>query len=261
MKILILALNRSGSKIIQVFLHDYLKQLGPSQSFLNRDGHEMPTGLDEFLLPLTSYSYYRAFEQSDGLINFDYSKKIDNDEEECFRRLREIIKPLNKNCVIKHKPAFRNFENINLMNEIIDSFDRIIVLKRMNSFDRVISHAIASHFDAFSAKESKFEKAVEDGIKNPIEVDTDFFIRNYRWGENFINDHYKKYYEHKDFTEITFEKLITIETAEELCRELNLPFLNFDLRHNVFPKEYGDLKYKMIKNLDQLRSLADNFKL
>lgn len=259
MKILLLTMNRCGSKIMQVFLHDYLKQLGPSLSILNKLGHEMPTGLDEFLLPHANVAGYRAFEQDDGFINFDYNKKNDA-EEECFRRLREIVKPHSKNCVVRHKPAFREFENIDLMNEIIDAFDKVVVLKRTDNFERVVSHGIAAYFDAFSTRDIGYEKALEEGIKNPIEIDPAFFKRNYRWGHYFMNDYYKKYYEHKDVAEITFEKMITIKTSEEFCKELNLPPATFELRHDVFPKEFGDIKYNMVKNLDQLREIADTIK-
>lgn len=256
MKLLILSLTRSGSKLLQSYIHNYLKCCGSSQSFIIRNSnHEAFTGLDEFLSPGAEYSNVFAYIQENGIINFNY-KKIVDPTKEAYRRIEEIIKPLKENCVVKHRPSFRDIDDKNLSANVIESFDRIIILKRINSFERSLSQHIATHFNSYSALDNRFKNAVNSALKDPIIIDEEKFLQNYKWGVDFVNDNFKKFYQHKDCVEITFEQLITLKKSKELCNCLKLPYANFELNSNYFPKEYGELKFKMIKNLDRLKLLT-----
>jgi len=243
MKVLILSVPRSGTKLLQSYIHSYLNSTGPTLHINNS-----PTGLEDFLSPCSDTKDYRAY--INGLdVQFDKNSNIDvSSEMRC--RLQSISTNAN-NCVIK----YLTLDTIN--DKILKCFDKIIVLKRLNSFDVALSETI-TEASGYHIKNISNSYTHKDYIKNtvidPITINVNNFKKIYSENEDFIKDKFKPYYENLDYVEITYDELISIIDSNELCKLLNLPIVDFTLP-NYIMKEFGEFKQLMINNMKELQNV------
>jgi len=248
MKVLILSVPRSGTKLLQSYIYSYLDSIGPTLTVKNNF-----TSLEDFLSPHSLTKNHKAYINTHNTIEFDDTTEV-NDTYEIQRRMNDIIIPTTNNLVIK----FLTLTAIS--DKLLDCFDKIIVLKRTNSFDLALSVAISANL-SYNIKNISNADAhrdyIEHIISHPLSIDFDTFKKIYKENEDFINNKFKHYYENYDYTEITYDELLSIQTADDFCIKLNFPSIKFDLPNNILT-EFGELKPLMIDNLQELYS---HFKL
>jgi hypothetical protein len=247
MKVLVLALPRSGTKILQSYLHHYLVAAGTTLHI-----ERWKNGLDEFLSPYTKNTSKFATVLNDEI---KFGEPVENSIDEVRRRLTDIVAPSTHNLVIKYPPLFREGE-CELSLDVLNAFDKVVVLKRLNSFDVALSTGLAIALQSYlrTRYDQTQVELIKNTLRNPIAINADEFKKIYNMNQQLINDEYKHHYQHLDYCEITYDQLSTFRTSDEFCKHLNLPEINFPLEQH-YQIEYADNKHDMISNLQELKDI------
>jgi hypothetical protein len=242
MKVLLIGIPRSGTKILQSYIHQYLLAKGPTATI-----DRWKNGLDEMLAPFGHRTNQFASIDQYGNVSFD-DKRIVDPVEEVNRRIVEIIQPLTYNCVVKHPPIYGE-----LTQRVTNAFDKVIVLKRRNSIDVALSTIIAIHSNVYSRTlyRNEIENTITEFVNNPFKADVKMFTDTYNKNESFIKDEFSEYYQHPDITTVDYEEVCTVNNSTELCSLLNFEKIDFDLK-DFYLKEYTVHKETMISNMNEL---------
>lgn len=242
MKVLLIGIPRSGTKILQSYIHQYLIAKGPTATI-----DRWKNGLDELLAPGGHRTTQFASIDQNGNVSFNEESILDPIEE-VNRRIVDIIQPLTYNCVVKHPPIYGE-----LTQRVTNAFDKVVVLKRRNSVEVALSTVIALHSNIFlrTMYRNEIETTINEHLSRPFKADVTIFRDTYIKNKSFINDEFAEYYQHPNITTVDYEEVCAVNTSTELCNLLNFENIDFDLKE-FYLKEYTTHKEAMISNMAEL---------
>ena len=234
MKILLLALPRTGSKFVHRNIDRYLAVDNPTVKLTN----DSQTG--EWYEPL----YQRIkFLGDNGNVITEEDKTIIKSETSLNNAI-DIIPKLSKDLVIKyhHVKGIRDIEK-----QFISLFDKVYLLHRRKYFESALSFALSDYFDSWIPNVSQRDKIAKSLVKK-IDLDEESWINIIQSFKELRN------LEIPGVSKIFFEDMIQLKSSKEFCEHLGLPFKDFNIVTDQ-EIEFGKNKYSMITNLDRLVEL------
>jgi len=238
MKILILALPRSGTKFAQVNMNFYLK----AKYGITLNNPEKPStkyiGFGELLNVNIALQNHHLTLENNCLGKIEQS--FDH-EEEFESRLK--ISQCGIPVVAKYMPISHSVEKeIEIVSRLINCFDKVYLFNRENVKDHALSIAICHKVNLWN-KSSLQDELIEKSLTNKIVIDEKELVN--------ITDNFKRFHEimKRCHTEkvsiIPFEKLIQIKDGVHFCKFFDLENINFTF-YDVF-EEYGERKKSIIE--------------
>lgn len=240
MKILLLALQRTGSKLVHENINRYLATLGSTATLL-RNGepctapwYEPRNNVEAHLSPDG-----KTVDFVDVVPHKEYAK--------VFGERIPVIESLQGNCCVKVH-YFRGFPPELL--EFGMHFDHIIILKRRDTFQQLLSFVLSIYSDKWTVSDSQ-KKFIETSTNRQIRInehDWRKIVKQFLSFKNVNNDR---------ATVVYFEDLIKITDPSEYARALGLtPVRGFKLDPNDWV-EFGNSKPDVIGNIDRLKDIYD----
>lgn len=243
MRIAIHSLPRCGTKTLQRNFQSYLKALGMPVLGANRvDGLGEPFIFTEkeFTTGITNQRLKKY--DADGPI-FETGDPISVYQELSYRFVNLIHR--KRNFVFKRNPLIWGDP---LIYDTITNIDKCISVIREDTFDHCLSFCIAHYLQIWN-KGDELNNAIIEHSKNKIRIDPDIFLLRYN-----TFSLYKKLKWTAHFQIVKFDDIIKISSAKEFCEFFNLRYYHFEFK--TFEIEYGDNKFNMIENLDELKKLV-----
>lgn len=245
MKISIYSLPRSATKHLQNMFQSYLvasgepvlcknRIEGAGEPFVYNDNDQEYSFSSRELIELTD----------DGLVyeKLKYKRYIPSD-----KILRaDLLLNSELSWVIKSVPRNKYDPIIQTM---ITETDLCMAIIRRDLFSHALSFCLSKQINSWSREEIIEFNSIHKYTAEPIQIDTDLFLHTYKWFSDYNNVKW-----HKLMRVVEFETLTKIKTAEEFCDYFRIPLLKFN--YIEFPIEYGDNKFNMISNLDELESIV-----
>lgn len=231
---------------MQSYLHAYLEACGKTCSLIGSQ-----TGLDELLNYTGVTSTHLSYVDDNGQVDFD-SSKIVNNIDELRSRIINIIIPTTLHCVAKYPPVFEK-NQVELSNSVLVAFDKIVVLKRLDSIAVTLSMMLAGVFNLYCNRNNDNQQLdmIKFSIANPVILDPVQFKHYYNWNESFVNDNYKQFYQHLNYVDITYDQLIRVRDDSDFCKLIKVPYVPFILP-TIFYSEFSNNKQLMVKNMQEL---------
>jgi hypothetical protein len=131
-----------------------------------------------------------------------------------------------------------------------EKFDHIIILKRRNYFDQLLSAVLSERSNIWSSLDNNQRKFIQESIETPIEIDEE------EWTSFVIKMLKIQHAQCQGATIVYAEDIIKSESSKEFCIACNLPIRNFNLV-SMNDVELGVNKYSMISNVEILRDIFD----
>jgi hypothetical protein len=254
MKILIATLPRTGSKFLQMNLHSYLQAAGQVTKMIHPVYDEI-NGLGEFLNPINIKKHSER--SADDRPMFKYTANLTNDSNILFieslidkdieieNRL-QILKKLTKPYVLK-EIIFPTNNAQQLMPEV----DLVYTIRR-NIKERMLS-VIVARFTGIYTKNALIPEAVASFNKDKIIVDKEMVNDILEFEKTYMRLVFPK----TKTRELLYEDIIAIEDSQSFCSLTGLPFVNFRFIKDTV--EFGNQKYEMISNLDDIENWIDEY--
>jgi hypothetical protein len=244
MKIAIHSLPRCGTKTLQINFNNYLKETGSRVICADH-----PYGVGE-PFNLTEEEFHSGFTSNILKEYTDYGPVFIQGAatplyRELAHRFGKLMKRPNRSWVFKRN----NLTSCDpLLFDTITRVDKCIAVIRQDTFDHCLSFCLAKHLQIWT-NGTELENAIETFSKNKIKLDVIDFLNHYK---EFVK--YKNIPWTNHFQIVNFYDLVQIKTGEEFCKFFNLNYYPFDFKK--FEIEYGDNKFSMIENVNELRELC-----
>lgn len=238
MRILLLAHERTASKMVLHNLHRYLQagNIPPVECIFNNESGPWHEPLRTCQVINTAGGDVVALvgEQPDTMTTIDI-----------IRDRLPVIRRIRRPFVMKvHHELMKSDEEQQLLME----FDHVIHLKRRDTFSQTLSFVLSLRHQTWIPDERQ-RNITELLINNPVQIDP----KQIDWeAHRFIRG---RKLEIPNTTTIWTEDVQQVRTASEFCDMLNLPYHEFAL--DVDTKEYGDSKSMMISNLEEVKQAFD----
>lgn len=230
MKVLILAMPRTASKFTSRTLQNYFNWQRTPVDQVYRTINVFYDGLRNMRIKLIDNQFV-----STGEPLTDFMELVEN-------RI-ECIEQYKGNGIFKiHHSEF--IDRPDLIDKLIATCDHVILLKRKNEFEQLLSHALAEYHNAWHQNAKLNDKLTNE----PIHIDPLKFIHKIKLLKK-CND----YIPPDNVTILNSEDICNAETREEICQLLNLPVKRFYQIPNTI--EFGQNKFDMISNIDELTKL------
>ena len=244
MKILLLALQRTGSKLVHCNINRYLDVIGNSTKLLS-DGQECSA-------PWYEPRNHIAAKLLTDCKTIDFVKKTPYQEyNKVFSDRIPLMKSLKGDCCVKVH-YFRGFTNELL--EFSTYFDHIIILKRRDTFQQLLSFMLSVYSGSWQATDVQKEFIEKTSAKQ-------IRINEHDWSKvvrQFISF---KHISDDRATTVYFEDLIHIKNPEHYAQALGLPKLDgFELDTNNWV-EFGESKDAVITNIPRLQQIYNDIAL
>lgn len=227
MRILILALPRTGSKFVSDNVVRYINLTQPYtyRSFFGGEYYPFELYVEDNEIKISDKKIHAPLEF--------FKNRV-----ETFRRYQGPLV-----CKVHYESLA---DNAPLAQALIDQFDHVVVIHRKNEFEQLLSNEISKVTGSWE----KDHRQAEAKTMPPFAVD--------------LNSWFKKIADLKKNKAIDFgpravhaycEDLFEANT-EEFCRQLNLPIKDFDMNSDT--REFGEDKFKMVTNIDKLRMIFES---
>lgn len=241
MKILLLALPRSGTKFAQVNLNFYLtKKYG-----ITLNNPESPStkyiGYGELLNVTIALKNHHLTLENNRLGKID--KTFDNDEE---FESRFKISQCGIPVVAKYMPTVHTVEKeIEIVTRLINSFDKVYIFNRINVYDHILSIAISQKLNSWN-KSSVQDQLIKSSIENKIVVhntELDRLKKSIDTFNEIINQS-----RNEKCVDIMFEELIKVKDKLSFCNLFHIEYEDFFFYDNF--EEYSHNKSSMTQIIE-----------
>lgn len=243
MKILIYSLPRAGSHFLHGKLNRYLKNLG-GMPILDYDGSRRKkwwTG------PEWGYAISKV---ESNIVFFKKDSSMNNMKTLLANRIPHLDS-IHNICL-----KFHYYDGIGeLEREFASHFDKVIILKRRDLFERSLSEMFCNFSGYWN-----FPNETRPELLLKLK-DNKIHINELHWRiaiERYKNPGYLM--PTISGTEVFFEDLINVSDAKQFCEMVNLPYLDFSIQHSPSDGpslEIGTAKYDMISNINELKEIYD----
>ena len=246
MRIAIHSLPRSGTKSLQINFHRWL--LSTQDNVLCPNawaglGEPFNFNDDEFYNGTRKIIY--AFTNTELIFSSDAANPLKPITTELGDRINILLRMPNS-WVFKR---FILYKNDPILYDTIVNVDRCIAVKRNDLFNHLISFVVAKKLEIWSLHQGLAD-AVERHKNNKIVIDLEKFANAFEWFKGFYNFKWSK-----DFQIVNFDQMVKISSAKEFCEYFDLEYKEFEF--HPFAIEYGNDKFDMIANLEELKELYD----
>lgn len=241
MKILVLAAPRTGSKFLTTNLVNYFGEEQVTKSYF-----------EDLLVPATDIFAYDYSHLGYHEIGLDHNHNIIKLPHEIplidtfFNNRFNVISSCTKPIIIKHhyRGDWRG-DNYSRLLKMIEVFDKIIILKRKNVFEQLLSAELAEILNSWHASQRQAKLIAEAKI-NKLNIDEEKWVQHLQ-AFNKTND-----LQLGPAIHVTFEDALTWDCAT-FCQQLGLPTKDFLLNKQEI--EFGNNKLAIVKNLAKICQL------
>jgi hypothetical protein len=226
---------------LQINLHNYLKSIFSSVAVKdNADGlinvldinDNLPRNTKEKLVGWTDQRI--IFESYDT--PFPKSKEL--------KRRIQLLEDSNDAWVIKR---WNWVENDPIKDDLLRTAKNIAVI-RNDQFDHTLSLCL-SYASNIWAWGDEMDTCIKEYSKNKIYIDPKQFKNYYDLFTIWNNQEWDE-----SISVYNFEDIIQISNTREFCNFFSLEYSEFNFI--PFTKEFGDYKFDMISNIDQLKKIV-----
>lgn len=247
MKIVIHTYPRSGSKGLQANLTEYVRSTGvsviPKENYLSLDELMFRVNLRTFNLTNNTTTRH-LLKINTKRFEFENLEIPISVRDEILHRCT-IINSYSDSWIIKYLAFVTNDP---VIHDCVLPADKSIVVSRKNEFELCLSMLVGLKLNLWISG-SEMDRAIQETKLNKLTIDPIFFKNQYRELKNFNKIIFPENYQKVDFDDI-----ISIMDDKDFCAFFNLPYSKFNFK--PWQIEYGNHKFDMVNNIEQLRSIA-----
>ena len=248
MKIVIHTYPRAGSKGLQANLTEYVRSTGvsviPVENNLSLDELMFRLSLNTFN-PSNNTTIRHLLKINTKRFEFKNLEIPISVRDEIIHRCN-IVNSYSDSWIIKYL-AFTT--NDPVIHDFILPADKSIVVNRKNEFELCLSMFVGLRLNLWTSG-TKMDHAIQETKLNKLTIDPIFFKNQYRALKNF-----NKIIFPENYQKVDFDDMVSIMDDKDFCAFFNLPYSKFDFK--PWQIEYGNHKFDMINNIEQLRSISD----
>jgi len=242
-RILINCLPRSGSKCLQINLHNYLKSV--SSLVAVKDNIDGLIGVLDINDNIPRYTKEKLIGWTDTDVIFE-SYDISFSKSAELKRRVKLLEDSNEAWVIKR---WNWVENDPIKDDLLRIAKNIAII-RSDQFNHALSLCL-SHATNLWACGDDMNNGIQEYSKNKIYIDPGQFENYYNLFTIWNNQKWDNL-----VSVYNFEDMICISNNREFCSFFSLDFSEFDFM--PFNKEFGDHKFDMISNVNELKEISNS---